>query len=98
MSIAITQGSLSHIRPKTRISDTDEWVQLEEVIEKLAPNWEVVEFQPERHELLLRARFGTLFNPSEIREILHGLQQRTQRSFVALFNSANQYALISVRG
>ncbi|MFX0090460.1 MAG: hypothetical protein ACFFBD_01760 [Candidatus Hodarchaeota archaeon] len=98
MSQVVTQGPLSYVEPKILRPELSVLTVFEELIEKVVPKWEVVNFQPERQELLLKARYGTVFNPTEIREVLSELQQRTQRSFAALFNSARQYVLITVRG
>ncbi|MFX0095699.1 MAG: hypothetical protein ACFFBD_28435 [Candidatus Hodarchaeota archaeon] len=98
MSQVVTQGPLSYVEPKMQLPTMSVLAALEELITKVTCDWEVVNFQPEYHELLLKARFGTVFNPAEIREILSELQQRTQRSFAALSNSARQYVLITVRG
>ncbi|MFX1537305.1 MAG: hypothetical protein ACFFDI_24115 [Promethearchaeota archaeon] len=94
MDLAITRGALSYVDPGA----TSAWYDFECLLEKLAPHWELISIQPERQELLLQARNGASWNPEEIHEILYKLQQRTQRSFVALLNSAKQYALITVRG
>ncbi|MFX1250727.1 MAG: hypothetical protein ACFFCZ_03850 [Promethearchaeota archaeon] len=94
MSVAVTKGELSYVKPQ----GISEWDEIDYLMEQLAPRWKIVNIQPERQEFLLQARNSVSWNPEEIREILQELQQRTQRSFVALMNSARQYALIMVRG
>ncbi|MFX1532776.1 MAG: hypothetical protein ACFFDI_00930 [Promethearchaeota archaeon] len=93
MSLAVTK-STSYVDPQ----EISEWDELNYLMEQLSPHWKIANIQSERQELLLQARNGASWNPEEIREILQELQQRTQRSFVALMNSAKQYALIMVRG
>ena len=94
MNLAITRGALSYVEPGA-MPAWDDFVYL---LEELAPHWEIISIQPEQQELLLQARNGASWNPEKIREILYVLQQRTQRSFVALLNSSKQYVLITVRG
>ena len=94
MSLTITRGALSYVEPQ----ETSGWGDFDYLLEQLAPNWEVISFQPDRQELLLKTQTGASWDPEALRSILHELQQRTQRSFVALLNSASQYALITIRG
>jgi hypothetical protein len=94
MSVAVTKGELSYVEPQGIF----EWNEIDYLVEELAPRWKIVNIQAERQEFLLQARNSASWNPEEIREILQELQQRTQRSFVALMNSARHYALIMVRG
>ncbi|MFX0064803.1 MAG: hypothetical protein ACFFC7_21725 [Candidatus Hermodarchaeota archaeon] len=98
MSLVATKSTLNDVRPQTFNLEELGWNDFDYLIEKLSPNWEVISIQPERQEILLKARNGALWDPEEIREYLQELQLRTHRSYVALMNSARQYALITIRG
>lgn len=98
MTLAVAKDTLNYIKPQTFSLEEFGWNDFEYLIEKLSSNWEVISIQPERQEILLKARNGALWDPEEIREYLHELQLRTHRSYVALTNSARRYALITIRG
>ncbi|MFX1255942.1 MAG: hypothetical protein ACFFCZ_30325 [Promethearchaeota archaeon] len=98
MSQAAAKSTLNYVKPQTFNLEEFRWNDFDYLIENLSPHWEVIDIQPERQEILLKARNGALWDPEEIRASLHELQLRTHRSYVALMNSAKQYALITIRG
>ncbi|MFX0094109.1 MAG: hypothetical protein ACFFBD_20390 [Candidatus Hodarchaeota archaeon] len=95
MNLAITSGGLSY--PDIQVDKT-EWVQIGQKLKEIAHNYDILTFNPEHQEILLKIKDLTTFNSEIIRGFLKLLQIQTHRSFVALVNMSNQCILITVRG
>lgn len=97
MSFTITSGLLSNLGSMKPLFVPSKEQNIQTVVQKVAQNYEIIEFHPEREEILLKSNSSEI-SSERIRSILLELQHQTQRSFVALINPASQYVLITVRG
>ncbi|MFX1255598.1 MAG: hypothetical protein ACFFCZ_28605 [Promethearchaeota archaeon] len=98
MNLAITSGGLSSLDTHFQNNQSSNWLQINNILRKLPPTYEVFDIYPERLEILLKILNPFSFNSEEIRSLLQKLQESFQRSFVALINIKNYSILITVRG
>ncbi|MFX0092232.1 MAG: hypothetical protein ACFFBD_10760 [Candidatus Hodarchaeota archaeon] len=96
MTLAVTKGGLSY--PVTQIKTKSKRLDIDQLLRDLAFQYDILDFNPERQEMLLRFDDPTTFKTEDLRDILKQLQKQTQQSFVALVNMSSQCVLITVRG
>ncbi|MFX0090196.1 MAG: hypothetical protein ACFFBD_00430, partial [Candidatus Hodarchaeota archaeon] len=97
MSLAIPNGGLNSPTPQLK-ADSTEWLQIDQTLRELAFEYEILDINASRQEILLRFNDPTTFSLDALRGILTQLQNQTQQSFVALVNMGSQCILITVRG
>ncbi|MFX0065128.1 MAG: hypothetical protein ACFFC7_23395 [Candidatus Hermodarchaeota archaeon] len=95
MDIAIT-SVLSHQDTQSQDYQTFDWCHLKGILNRLPSTYEVFDIYPERHEILLKILNPFSFNSGEILSLLQNLQEKFQRSFVALINIRSQSILITI--
>ena len=97
MSQTITSGALSYQNNSFQESQTSSLFQLDSLLKDLPTTYEVIDICPDQQEILLKIQDPISFNSEEVRNLLQTLQNKFQRSFVALVNIRSQSILIAVR-
>ncbi|MFX0095137.1 MAG: hypothetical protein ACFFBD_25610 [Candidatus Hodarchaeota archaeon] len=97
MSFARPNGGLSSPIPQLK-ADSTEWLQIDQTLRELAFEYEILDINASRQEILLRFNEPFTFSLDALWSILTQLQNQTQQLFVALVNMVSQCILITVRG